>query len=126
MRLRLWLRLWTAVVLLAAAVGCHHGAIVDTSPKPQGVGGTIAGTVTAGNGSVAVSGRTVTAIDDTTGAHIVASTASNGGYSMKVPPGKYHLELELRPGETLESRPAATEVNTGDLDPRRDFIITRK
>ncbi len=120
------LRVMAAVGLLAAVIGCHPGAIVDTSPKPPGVGGTIAGTVTAANGAVALSGRTVTAIDDATGARIVASTTSNGGYSMKVPPGKYRLELELRPGETLESGPAATDVNIGDLDPRRDFVIARK
>jgi hypothetical protein len=52
------------------------------------------------------------------------TTAADGGYTIKVPEGTYHLELELRPGETLSKRPADTHINNSDLDPRRDFVVT--
>ena len=42
---------------------------------------------------------------------------------MKVPPGKYKLEVELRAGERIVKEPGETEVNKSDLDPRRDFVI---
>jgi hypothetical protein len=45
---------------------------------------------------------------------------------MKVPPGKYRLAVELRPGEVLAEQPADTEINASDLDPSRDFVITVK
>jgi hypothetical protein len=116
-----------AVLVLATAVGCAgHGPVVDTGSKPPGVGGTISGMVRASGGTVALAGRTVTAVDVATGARFETSTAVNGGYTMKVPTGKYRLEVELRPGETLAEQPAETEVNTSDLDPHRNFTITVK
>ena len=51
-------------------------------------------------------------------------TATNGGYTVQVPEGKYRLEVELRPNETLASAPAETEVNRGDLDSGRDFAVS--
>jgi hypothetical protein len=116
-----------AVVLILGSTACAgHGPVIDTGSKPPGVGGTISGLVRASAGTVPLSGRKVTAVEVTTGARYEASTASNGGYTMKVPTGKYRLELELRPGETLEEQPAETEVNTSDLDPHRNFTVTVK
>ena len=40
-----------------------------------------------------------------------ATTATDGGYTIKVPEGTYHIEVELRPGETLSKRPADTKIN---------------
>jgi hypothetical protein len=45
---------------------------------------------------------------------------------MKVPPGKYRLEVELREGERLIKGPTETEVNASDLDPDRSFVIGLK
>jgi hypothetical protein len=107
------------VVMTACA---PRGAVIGRGAPPEGTGGTIAGIVT--DGAVALSGRKVTAIEESTGARIEATTASNGGYTMKVPTGKYRLELELRTGETLLKRPDVTQVNVSDLDPRRDFVVS--
>ena len=113
-----------AVVLLMS-LGCGpRGPILGTATKPPGVGGTIAGIVKTADGSTALSARKVTAINADTGARFEASTASNGGYTIQVPKGKYRLEVELRPGETLESQPGSTDINVGDLDARRDFAVT--
>jgi hypothetical protein len=88
------------------------------------VGGTIAGAVRASGGSSALSGRKVTAINEATGARFETSTAANGGYTVKVPAGTYRLEVELRAGEAVQTHPDATEVNVGDLDPDRDFVLS--
>jgi carboxypeptidase family protein len=118
------------VVLVTAAVmngvACMpHGPVVDTGSKPQGVGGTIAGLVRSNAGTPLI-GRKVTATNVESGQKFEASTATNGGYTMKVPTGKYRLEVELHAGEALEKPIVETEVNTGDLDPHCDFVVTVK
>jgi hypothetical protein len=112
---------------LALAVGmsaaCHPGPVIDTSPKPS-VGGTIAGIVTTADSAIAVPGRKVSAIDASSGRRFEATTAANGGYTIKVPEGTYRIDIQLRSGETLAKRPDETHINNGDLDPHRDFVIT--
>jgi hypothetical protein len=116
-------------LVLALVVGfstaCHPGPVIDTSPKPS-VGGTIAGIVTTADSTVAVPGRKVTAIEVASGSRFDATTAGNGGYTIKVPEGTYRIEIELRGSESLAKRPDQTKINNGDLDPHRDFVITVK
>jgi len=107
---------------LISTVACHPGPIVGG--KSVSAGGTIAGVVSAADSAVAVPGRTVTAIDVRTGSRHTATTAANGGYTIKVPEGTYRLEIELRSGEKLAKKPDDTRINNGDLDPGRDFTIT--
>lgn len=109
-------------ICLASACG-PRGPILGTATRPQGVGGTISGTVSADNGSTALVARKVTAINTETGARFDTSTATNGGYTIKVPKGKYRLEVELRAGETIATQPATTEINAGDLDSGRNFVV---
>jgi hypothetical protein len=104
--------------------GCATtGPAYDPGPRPD-VGGSIAGRVSANDGATALGARKVTAINVSTGARYDVSTASNGGYTVRVPPGMYKLEVELRSGETLTTQPESTEVDTGDLDAGRDFVVT--
>ena len=114
-----------AVVLTAVlTVACApRGPVVDTGARPPNVGGTIAGTVRADGGAASLAGRKVTAIDQTSGARFEATTGSDGGYTIKVPTGRYQLEVELHSGETLAKRPDPTRVNRGDLDPDRNFVL---
>jgi hypothetical protein len=115
------------VLCLASAAGCgaRHGApVLDTSAKPVGVGGTIAGIVRGSGAAASLAGRKVTAINQATGERFDISTASNGGYTVQVPAGTYRLEIELRPGETIATQPQPTQVNVGDLDEGKDFVIT--
>jgi hypothetical protein len=109
-------------VALLTSLACRPGPIVDTGPKPAGVRGTIAGIVSTDK-SAAVAGRKVTAVD-TAGKRYEATTGVNGGFTMQVPEGTYRLEVELRPGEKVTKQPGETKVNKGDLDPRRDFVIS--
>jgi hypothetical protein len=110
-------------VMVGLSAACHPGPIIDTTPPPS-VGGTIAGIVTTTDPAVAVPGRKVSVVDATSGARFDATTATNGGYTIKVPEGTYRIEIELRPGESLAKRPDQTHINNGDLDPHRDFVIT--
>jgi carboxypeptidase family protein len=116
-------RLLTPVVVLLLSLGCSPGGpVIDTGPRPD-VGGSISGIVTANDGATALGARKVTAVNVETGARIDTSTTSTGGYTMRVPRGTYRLEVELRPGETLRTQPDSTEVNAGDLDAGRNFVV---
>jgi hypothetical protein len=126
------LRIGPATIVVAvlltvmSGVACMpHGPVVDTGSKPQGVGGTIAGIVSTNAGSPLV-GRKVTVTNVESGQKYEASTATNGGYTIKVPTGKYRVEVELREGEAVEKGVVETEINTGDLDPHRDFVLAVK
>ena len=112
----------TILLLLTGSVACHpfRGPVVGGSK--QQVGGTIAGIVSAG--SMALASRKVTVINTETQARYDTTTASNGGYTIKVPEGTYRIELELRPGEALSKQPGETHINNGDLDSGRDFVVT--
>ena len=112
-----------AAVLFSLA--CHpNRPVVDPGAAPI-VDGTISGTVTA-SGGAPVGGRKVTAVHTGSGAKVETSTTTTGGYTMRVPPGTYRLELEMRGGETLAVSPEPTEVDPGDLDAGRDFTVAVK
>jgi len=61
-----------------------------------------------------------------TGEKLEASTAVNGGYTIKVPRGNYRIEVELRPGEALSNKPDDVHISTSDIDAGRNFVITVK
>jgi Carboxypeptidase regulatory-like domain len=115
-----------ALIAIVVQACLARGPVLDTGSKPENVGGTIAGIVREQGSGQPLSGRKVTATQVESGARYEASTASNGGYTIKVPKGKYRLEVELRPGEALSEHPADTEINTSDLDPDRNFVVTVK
>jgi len=113
------------LLFLTSSIACHPGQPLAGGIK-QPVGGTVSGTVTTSDKSVAVTGRKVTLTEVTSNAHYETTTASNGGYTIQVPPGTYRIELELRSGETLQKSPAETHVKGSDLDSGRDFVVTIK
>ena len=112
-----------SIPLVLLAIACHPNRPVIGSGQPADVGGSIAGLVTTGEAGTALSARKVTAINVDTGARYDVSTAINGGYTVRVPAGMYRLELELRPGETLTAKPDPTDVERGDLDAGRNFVV---
>jgi Carboxypeptidase regulatory-like domain len=119
------MRFASAVVAsaLLLSVGCAPRGPIAGAVVPEGTGGTIAGIVSANDGSTALTARRVTAINTATGARFETSTASNGGYTIKVPSGTYRLEVEVRAGETVTKQPDTTQVNVGDLDADRNFVV---
>ena len=121
------LRVWASAAAIVLAAACAPGGpVIDTGTRPEGVGGTIAGNVRGTGDTVPLSGRKVTAINEATQARFETTTGTSGGYTLKVPAGKYRLELELRDGEAFETRPDATDVSVGDIDSARDFVVGRR
>ncbi len=112
------------VALMAVAVcGCRTGTpVMDRGEKPVSQAGTIAGHIRT-SGDAAVVSRVVRAVSISTGEKFETSTNPAGTYTLKVPPGRYRLEVELREGERLTKQPEETQVNPSDLDPDRDFVI---
>jgi hypothetical protein len=114
-------------LFLALSGGCieaRHGRPIvggNVVPNPSG---TISGTVTNSAGTP-LEGRRVTAIDVTAEQRYEATTGNTGGYTIKVPPGRYRLEVELRGGDQLAKQPDQTTVNVGDVDAQMNFVIGR-
>ena len=119
------IRLSLLVVLLAlGSTGCRTGIpIVDRGEKPPTQDGTIAGYVRTDSDAAVVT-RVVRAVALSTGQKFETTTNSAGTYTLKVPPGRYRLEVELRDGERLSKEPGETQINASDLDPGRNFVIT--
>lgn len=109
------------------AVGCFpRGPVIGTGEKTATASGTISGVVRHAAADTPLAGRLVTATEITTGAKYQASTSTTGGYTMKVPTGRYRLAVELRAGETVADGPSELTLSAGDLDAARDFVITVK
>ncbi len=112
---------------ILVVVGCMpRQAVIGTGEKTPTASGTISGAVRAAGSNMPLSGRLVTATETTTGAAYKASTNATGGYTMKVPIGRYRLSVELRDGETVAVGPSELSLSTSDLDAARDFMITVK
>ena len=112
-----------ASTVLLLSVSCVRGPILDTGDKPPTVDGTITGAVLAGDARTPLPSRKVAAINTMSGQRYEAATAANGGYTIKVPPGTYRLEVETRPNEVVVTQPEPTQVNPSDLDDDRDFVL---
>ena len=120
-------RLALSVVILASTLAaCAPRGPLITGEKLPSVPGTISGMVREAGSNAPLSARRVTAVEVASGAKYDTSTASNGGYTMQVPVGKYRLQVELRSGESIVEAPADLEINTSDLDAGRNFTITVK
>ena len=114
------------VVLVMLSGGCaaRHGRPIiggSTVPNPTG---TLSGNVRSSTGTP-LEGRRVSAIDMSTEVHYDVTTSKGGGYTIKVPPGRYRLEVELRGGDQLAKQPGQTNVTVGDVDEELDFVIGR-
>jgi hypothetical protein len=109
-RLALHALLATSVL---AGTGCHPTTTVVTTTSAA-IGGTIAGVV---HGPVddALGDRDVSIVNIETGERYQTTTGPNGGYSMRVPPGSYRLEVQLRQREKL-SADSPTILISGDAD----------
>ncbi len=127
---RYWPR-WAALaclalglLVLAGIAACREGVpVIDVSPKPAVANGTISGTVRGPEGTSPVDGRAVEVINVQTGERQRATTNKAGGFTFKLPPGKYRVELTLREGESLIKQPDVIDVNRSDIDAHADFVV---
>lgn len=118
--------LW-AIPLLGAlliAGACRRGVpIIDTAPQPARADGTISGTVRGPQGTSPIDGRTVEVIHIGTGERHRTVTNNAGGFTFKLAPGKYRVELTLLDGETIVKRPGVITLDRSDVDAFADFVI---
>ena len=115
------LLVFAAVVMTMAA--CHGGPVVDLSTKPVQADGTISGTVRGPEGSSAIEGRNVEVVNLETGERQRATTNNAGGFTFKVKPGNYRVELTVLDGEMVVKKPDVIHVNRSDVDAHADFVL---
>jgi hypothetical protein len=111
--------------LLVSIGGCRSGVpVLDTSPKPTQADGTISGVVRGPKGTSPVEGREVAVINVDTGERERGVTNNAGGFSFKLKPGKYRVEVALLHGEAIVKKPGVIELNRSDVDAHADFVIS--
>ena len=108
---------------LFSLAGCHGRPVVDLGTKPAEADGTISGTVRGPESASAISGRTVEVVNVDTGESQRGTTNLAGGFTFKVKPGKYRVELPLQDGEVLVKKPDVIHVNRSDVDAHADFVL---
>jgi hypothetical protein len=114
----------TGLVVLISLAACRRGMpVIDPSPGPAQADGTISGTVRGPEGTSAIENRDVTVINVETGTRAQGKTNNAGGFTFKVAPGKYRVELALVPGEVLVKQPGVINVNRSDVDAHADFVV---
>ena len=112
-----------ALVFLAGAA-CRQGVpVIDTTPRPAQADGTISGTVRGPEGTSPIEGRLVEVVNVDTGERQRTTTNNAGGFTFKVRPGKYQVQLTLREGEVLVKKPSVINVNRSDVDAHADFVL---
>jgi hypothetical protein len=115
---------WLAFALAIALSSCRPGSpVVDPGDRPATRDGTISGLVRGPDNGPPLVGRNLAAINTATGERLETKTSEIGGYTFKVPPGRYRLELQLMPGETVVQEPGEVEIRASDLDPQRNFVV---
>ncbi len=112
------------LLALLSISACRQGVpVLDPGPRPAEAAGTISGTVRGPAGSAAMEGRVVEVVNIETGARQSVTTSNTGGFTVKVSPGKYRVELRLLDGETLVKQPGVITVNRSDVDAHADFVL---
>ncbi len=115
---------WVLILALVTTCACRPGTpVVDTGPKPPTMDGTISGTVRGPEGTSSIVGRQVEVINVDTGERQRATTSNTGGFTFKVKPGKYRVEVTLTNGESILKQPGIMNVNKSDVDAHADFVI---
>jgi len=113
-----------ALLCLLIVVACRQGVpVIDTAPKPAHPNGTISGIVSGPEGTSPIVGRVVQVINVDTGERQQETTSSTGGFTFKLKPGKYRVELTLHEGESIVKQPGVIDLNKSDIDAHADFVL---
>src|SRR5688572_20617227 len=110
-----------AVLVLAA---CRTGVpVVDANPGPSSVSGTITGTLSSEDGKTGIAGRKITAVNIETGERMTVVTSETGGYTLKVRPARYRMEVELADGDAIVKDEGTSTVSCNELQHDVDIRI---
>ena len=111
-----------AAVALLAGPACRMGRpLIDTSTDMT-TPGTIGGNLKDSTGGPLAS-RTVHAVRAGSSEKYSAVTNVTGGFSIKVPPGDYRLQVDLLDGERVLKDPGVVHINKSDLDANLEVVI---
>jgi len=112
-----------AVLVLLVGAACRSGQpLLVSSSGDQTTPGTIGGIVSAVGGE-RLGGRGVHAVQVGTSQRFSATTNVTGGFSIKVPPGEYRLEVDLRAGEKVVRDPGVVHIHKSDLDANLEIVV---
>ena len=112
-----------AALALLAGPACRSGQpLLVSAMGDKTTPGTIGGFVSAVGGD-RLAGRGVHAVHVVTSQKYSAVTNVTGGFSIKVPPGEYRLELDLREGEKIVRQPGIIHINKSDLDANLEIVV---
>jgi hypothetical protein len=112
-----------AVLVLLVGPACRLGQPVLVSASgDKTTPGTIGGIVSTVKGD-RLAERGVHAVQAGTSQRFSAVTNVTGGFSIKVPPGDYHLEVDLQPGEKIVREPGTVHINKSDLDANLEIVV---
>lgn len=112
----------TVLVFLIIS-GCRRGMPVDTSPDTSAGDSTLRGTIRGSAGTIPVDGRTVEIVNVTTGQRQRVTTGDTGGFSMRLTPGKYRVDLVLRGGESVVQQPGIIDLDSSDPGAHADIVV---
>jgi hypothetical protein len=114
--------LLSMVVVLSGATACRSVA-VHPGDENTSANGTLSGTARGPGGVDPAQGRQVEATEVDTGRRYTTETNVAGGYSLMLPAGRYRLELQLEPGESLLEKPGVVTVEPSKLTDEQNFIL---
>jgi hypothetical protein len=112
----------TIALMLFALSAWGRALPASTATTPDG---TISGTVRGPNGPAAVHERIVEVVNLSTGERRRVVTDRAGAFTFQVKPGKYRLELMLKPGERLASQPGIIHLGGTALEAHADIVLGR-
>jgi len=118
---RLAATLGTVLILTTAACRSYQPVLVQAMGDKT-TPGTIAGVLSAPGGEP-LSGRNVYAVDVKSAQRYSAMTNVTGGFSIKVPPGEYRLQVDLQEGEHVVRDPGVVHINKSDLDANLKIVV---
>ena len=122
-----WLGLtWftVAILILLAGAGCRRASpVLEAGPQPGHAKVTISGTVRGPERAITVDGRIVELVNLATRERTRVATGEDGGYTVRVHPGDYRVELTLREGEALVREPGVIHVNRAGSAGDGDFVV---
>ena len=110
-----------AVLMIAACR--NHIPVLHNDSGTSAATGTVSGTVRGPQGTVSIDDRTVEVVNIETNERRRATTDRAGGFSLKVSPGRYRVEIALRDGEALVKEPGVINITDTAVDAHADFIV---
>jgi carboxypeptidase family protein len=111
-------------VAMASIAACRRGVpVIDPGERPPTADGTISGTVRGPEGTSSIAGRDVVVVNIATGERQRTQTNPAGGFTFKVKPGKYRVEVATVAGESVLKQPGVMNVNRSDVDAHADFVL---